>query len=365
MAYLDHIDPGNSGGSIPTPDSPFNRYKRKPIFYVCPYCKRQFKSDVDRRRHKIEHHPVRRPYLYIKGCVPTTSEQTIRSTLADGDIYFEDTDLVEIDNERFTDLSLATTYLLDNQSGGVDIVIVHQNYRVEYRLIFDIADEMALDQIDSIFYDVFTSSIPLAKRLELFNDKVRLVKGNGLSYAGALGCYIAGVMAKDRVAEIAIPFSDYVDKLGEAQDKLQGVRRPLANSLVTIISFMLNDFEVYEGDNSVPQLGAAKEFLRAGNFQEISSSGGGDMKIPIDSITEKIIGFCSSPKINRNAEIPSLENLCNASTTSQQDRLKLALILYNNARLDEQPLVAEKYHKQLLHSSLAEYVPIKAEGSKQ
>ena len=362
MAYLDHIDPGNSGGSVPTPDSPF-KFKHKPIVYTCPYCEEKFVTEADRRQHKIEDHPVRRPYLYIKGCPPTTFEQTIRYTLADGDISFEDTDWVEIDNERFIDLSLATTYLLDNQSGGVDISITRQNYIVKYRLIFDIADEKALDQMDSIFYDVFSSSIPLAKRLELFNDKVRLVEGNGLSYAGALGCYITGVMAKDRVAEIAIPFLDYVDKLGEAQDKLQGVRRPLSNSLETIIAFMLNDFEVYEGDNSVPQLGAAKEFLRAGNFQEISSSSGGNMKIPIDSITEKIIGFCSSPKINRKAEIPSLESLCNASTTSQQDRLKLALILYNNARLSGQPLIAEKYRKQLLHSSLVEYLSIKPEGS--
>lgn len=363
MAYLDHIDPGNSGGSVPTPDSPFTNIKRKPIVYECPFCKEIFATDVDRRQHKITHHPVKRPYLYVKESSPVASELVIRFPLANGDISFEDTDWVEVDNRKFFDLSKAAKHLVENQSGAVNITIGHQSYRVDYRFIFDIADETALDEIDSIFYDVFSSSIPLAKQLELFSDKVRLVEGNGLSYAGGLGCYITGVMAKDRVAEVAIPFSDYVEKLGEAQNKLQGVPRPLANSILAIAAFMLNDFGEYEGDSNVPQLGATKKFLQFEKFKVLISNDQGDKKIPIDNITEKIIRFCSSPENYRNAEISSLEYLCEASSTSSKDRLKISLTLYRSARASGQRNLTEKYRKKLLNSSLAEYVSKIAEGS--
>jgi hypothetical protein len=361
MAFLDHIDPGNSGGSIPTPPSPFN-YKPKPIIYKCEYCECEFESDADKRQHKIEQHPVRKPYLYIEGSVLTASEMTIRSTLESGDIAFEDADSVKIDNQLFSDLSSAKKYLLDNQKGGVDIELSHQNYTSAYRLIFDVADHAALVKIDGIFYDVFSSSIPLARRLELFNEKVRLVEGRGLSYAGALGCYITAIMAKDGVPEVAIPFSDHIDKLGEAQDKLQGISRPLAYSLGAIIAFMLNDLGEREEDSYIPKLSTAKKFLRTGKFEPSPSYEHGDTKIPIDMITDKIMGYCESPEIYRKGEISSLEMLYETPTTPQMDKLKLALILYNNAKLSGQHKVAEKYEKQLSHSSLSMYAPMRLEG---
>jgi hypothetical protein len=360
MAFLDHIDPGNSGGSVPTPPFLF-KYKPKPIIYKCEYCEKEFGSDADKRQHKIKEHPFRKPYLHIRGSVLTTNEMTIRFRLESGDVVFEDTDSIKINTQLFSDLSLAKKYLLDNQKGGVDVELSHQNYTSTYRLIFDVVNHAALVKIDAIFYDVFSSSIPLARRLELFNEKVRL-EGKGLSYAGALGCYITAIMAKDSVPEVAIPFSDHIDKLGEAQDKLQGITRPLAYSLGAIIAFMLNDIGEREEDSFIPKLSAAKKFLRTGKFDPSPSQEHGDTRIPIDMITDKIMGYCESPEIYRQGEISSLEMLYETPTTPQMDKLKLALILYNNAKFSGQHKVAEKYRKQLSHSSLYMYAQMKLEG---
>ena len=354
MAFLDHIDPGNSGGSVPTPSSKF-KYTPKATTYKCEYCGQEFENDADKRHHKMEEHPLRKPYLFLAGSALTTAEKIVRSRLGSTDIIFEDTDTVKINNKEFDNLSAAKEYLLDNQKGGIDITLRYQNYTSTHRLIYDLVDESALSKIDNIFYKVFTSNIPMASRFELFSDQVQEVEGNGMSYAGALGCYVTAIMAKDRVPGSAVPFSNYIDKLGEAQDKLEGIATPLAYSLSSIIAFMLNDFTEREEDHYIPQLSAAKIFLKFGKYRQFLSNENNEKKIPIDVITEKILIYCESSRIIQKEHLSSFEVLYKSPMTPPKDKLKLALILYNEAKSNSQYEIAAVYEKQLSHSDLYIY----------
>ena len=363
MAFLDHIDPGNSGGSVPTPSSTF-KYTPKPSIYRCEYCEQEFENDADKRHHKIEKHPLRKPYLFLAGNALTTAEKIIRSRLEPKDINFEDTYTVKINNKEFNTLSSAKEYLLGNQKGGIDITLGYQNYTSTHRLIFDLVDEAALSRIDNIFYKVFTSNIPMASRFELFSDQVQEVEGNGMSYAGALGCYVTAIMAKDRIPGLAIPFSTYIDKLGEAQDKLEGIATPLAYSLSSIIAFMLNDFSEREEDDYIPKLSAAKRFLKSGKYKQFLSKENDGKKIPIDVITEKILIYCESSRKLQNEQLSSFEALYKSPMTPSKDKLKLALILCNAAKSNDQYEIAEVYEKQLSHSNLYLYSQTSPQGNK-
>jgi hypothetical protein len=363
MAFLDHIDPGNSSGSITTPSSKF-KYKPKPTVYKCEYCEREFGTDTDKRHHKMKKHPLRKPYLFITGGALTATEKIIRSRLEPNDIAFEDTDSIKINTEEFSDLSSAKKYLLDNQKGGVDVTLGYENYLSTHRLIFDLADQSALSQIDTIFYRVFSSNIPMASRFEIFNDQVQEVEGNGLSYAGALGCYIMAIMTKDRAPGVAAPYSTYIDRLGEAQDKLQGITTPLAYALSSIIAFMLNDLSKSTEDHYMPQLSAAKNFLKFGKNEQSESNERNGQKIPIDIITEQILNHCESPITQRQGHIASFEKLYNSPITPPKDKLKLALILYNAAKSNNQYELTRYYEKQLSHSTLNLYTKMNSEGDK-
>ena len=78
MAFLDHIDPGNSGGSVVIPNTPFV-INDDPILYPCEFCGSVFKDKDVLSEHRITKNLIKRPLLLINGNSLRREKITIRS----------------------------------------------------------------------------------------------------------------------------------------------------------------------------------------------------------------------------------------------------------------------------------------------
>lgn len=350
MSYLDHIDPGNSGGSVQIPER-LPRTKLVKNVYPCPICEEVFDTEDMRRQHRVSEHPIKRPYLYIKGKSPRHELINIRSVLSKDDLRIEDADSFELDGEYFDRPEDALNKLISCQKGMKRIVITHQNYHVKYKLDFDIADEKALNEIEEIFYSIFSNGLPMSMQLELFYEKVRSLE-SGMSYAGALGCYISAIMAKDRMPNASIPFEQYLNKLGEALDLLESLDRPLAKSIESIISFMDNNFSEFEGDFTIPAVQLAKAYFRTGTFQPHECVESENKKIPVDIITEMLTKLCIYDWPYRVAQLSTIEMMQKAPTVPEKDKLKMLFILWGIAKHNCDKNAVEMYSKKLIHTNL-------------
>jgi hypothetical protein len=349
MPNLDHIDPGNSGGSIEIPVSPY-KYVHRQVAYKCPICGELFDEEDIRRSHKATYHPVKRPFLYIQGQSPSNKNVVVREKLEVGDIRIEDADTIWVDDDCFEgDLDSAIGMILDKQSGACTLVLSSHGYKVEYRLNFDIADATVLAEVESIFYAAFSNEMPLARKLQLFSEKSEKL-AHGKSYAGGLGCYVTAIMAKDQLVEAAITQELYLKKLGEAQDKLDGFSRPLASSISSLSAFMTNNFTESIGDVNLPTLQDAKKFFRSGEFPTISTNLTQNSVVPIDNMSGVVIDFIVANAGYRKAKESDLEKYSKAPQVTPHDKEKFKFLLWAAARESGQVHRELQLKRQLTHS---------------
>ncbi len=348
MPNLDHIDPGNSGGSIAIPVSPY-KYVPRPVVYKCPICAEPFDEEEARRSHKATFHPVKRPFLYVHGQAPSNKNVVVRVKLEVGDLRIEDADTIWVDDDCFgSDISRAIGMIVEKQTGACTLVLSSHGYKIEYRLNFDIADSTVLAEVESIFYHAFSNDLPLARKLQLFSEKCEELP-SGKSYAGGLGSYVAAIMAKDQLVEAAIPQELYLKKLGEAQDKLDGFSRPLANSISSLSAFMINKFTQSIGDMNLPNLQDAKKFFRSGEFPTISMNIPRNSVVPIDNMSEVVIDFIVSNAAYRKAKESDLEKYSKAPQVTPHDKEKFKFLLWAAARESGQIDKELKLKRRLAH----------------
>ncbi len=362
MANLDHIDPGNSGGSVVIPESGIKFIKRE-FVYECPSCSDTFKELDHLRRHKADNHPIKRPYLYIRGISSRKPEVTVRTKLDFIDIQFEDADQIRIDDMEFkSDIDRATEFLIKNQRGTHNVMLSNQGYPVEVRIRFEIMEPSVMERVERDFFSAFSNELQLAQQLQLFNEASSKFK-SGISYAGPLGSYVTAVMTKDQVQGAALAHEHYVDKLGESLDGLYEFDRSLAGSILSVAAFMKNNFEECFSDNKMPCLKEAKRLFRTGLFYDDFKGQVGNSLIPIDNVSGKIIDFIVSSFEYRLANLPDMEKLSESSQTSMYDRIKIYFLLWIMARQTGNSIKASSLRSRLVHSNFFRDLVQQLEGA--
>lgn len=327
MPFLSHIDPGNSGGSVLIPESMFEEIPVKTVEYRCPYCSESFVSQELMRSHRTESHPLRRPYLLING-KPCRQEETIHRHIEAGSLSFEDALSVSLDGVPCESTQLLEQKLLAKQTGRRKIELSYQTYSTTVDLIFDIISHDDLVAVEECFYTTFDSDELSASHLTRFYNKIKAKGLNGNSYAGGLGCYLSGVLAKDRSPDIGIPFEDFPNKFGEAEDKLANIDRPLAQTIIFALQFNRNCFASPGLLVNAPVLQSAAKFMRSGQFSDVPLAPVEVWsKIPTDTVTEQLLAFCTNGAIYRNRTRSELEQLLKHDRIEKRDRSKLAFLL--------------------------------------
>jgi hypothetical protein len=333
MAFLDHIDPGNAGGSVPIPE-PIRHYKeaKGPVTHLCPYCDLLFSNINEMDKHRVDAHPVRRPVMVFEGRVHRRQELVITEPMTDHDLAFHDVDSISIDSRTY-DLVEAEEYLKEQRTGFFDVRIRHQSYEVIHQLHFRIVDSNVLRQIDECFYDAFSTKLSLTDQLSVFHRKVEELPEAGRFYSGGLGAYITGLIIKDGLHHSLPSSVGFLDKLGEAEDKLASYRRALPQSIIAIVHFIRSDFRPHPGDRYLPALERARSIFRSGILKPASSeSMKGNAEVPIDSATESLVEWSLLLPQDGEFSLRPILNLYQAKSVSQDDRHKAGFLLWLNDR---------------------------------
>jgi hypothetical protein len=325
MVNLDHIDPGNAGGSVRIPD--VADFVSQPVIYHCLDCERKFDDLELLRVHRLDEHPIERPYLYIRNKANALATYVITKELSPHDIIFEDVESIYINNKYFGDLDLATQTICNNQKGHKKIVLENRGYKVSYRIDFNIISDAVASQVENAFVEAHKVSVSLVEFLHYFNVKVNLLDRSALGYGAALDRYLVGIMAKDRVKGCQVPLEEYTEMLGESLDRLGYISRPFGEAMMSIIQLMFNNFDFSHSDNNMPFIKGTKTTLREGKFLDFSGVWEESAGIPVDKITEFVMLFATSGNEYRHINLPKLENLTSEISVSEVDKLKLHLLL--------------------------------------
>lgn len=304
MACTDYIDPGNSGGSVPTPDTqyPIKTGAINP-FFICEECKETFNDERIFYEHKYTVHPIKTPLIILKSEQIGHTKKYIFEKLTIDEIQIENcTDVLVNETDKITPSELIT--LLSNKKNGFfKLWLKNKDYSRTFEIEFSIANKKSLDAIDKSFVSCFKNGDLTLPEIEKFENRARKYKGVE-DYASAYLAYLYGILAKEQHDGILTRFEDYLSKFNEANEILKHYPRSLARSICAIIAFNHNFFETTQNlAIHLPDFLNASVFIQNGKLIDPNTPAVYKNKpIPIDWVTEKII---SSSKISSN----KLDNL--------------------------------------------------------
>jgi hypothetical protein len=350
MAFLDHIDPGNSGGSVPTPETPFKR-EIKPVVWPCSICGIAFKDQTTLSDHRIAEHPIKRPLLLING-QPLRKEQiTVRSRITLESVSFQDVDVIYVDNNEVSSQKKLIEWLCSTSPASFELKLVNKTYPVCYRWTIDIASSDELDKIDKLFYGAFESGLETYQAFGLFNKQIAGVGSAGKNYAAGLSCYVTAIITKDQLPGSTLEFEKYTQKLGEAMDILDDYRgRSLPDAIFSISQFMQNNFQLQSSDIALPELYASKQFFNNGGFVENINRYKAVQSIPIDTATDSIVDFSSGSIEFQQENISTIEALMKSSKMDARDKAKSVFSAWSYYRIAGAQVKASELRGKLIHN---------------
>ncbi len=350
MAYIDHIDPGNSGGSISIPSDIASRVTIIQPLFECTQCGQTFSTPELLSEHSVDNHPLHRPYLLINSHEATRTGTIIYEPLTIDSVILKNFDTIVMDDMVYSSAESFINNLICSDKGRRNIKLFYRDYSVEFNVIFDYLSNEDVLRVEQCFYQVFTDEELSKNHLDRFD---RICRDNTCMnrYAGGLGCYITGLLARERNPTSSLPFENYPEKFGEALDKLTPLKRPLAEGIVSTIQFSQNQFDKMVNLTVVPQIYAAAFFLKTGYFIEHSFKN--EMKLkkfPIDRVTERLIAFLTQGNEKRNLMIIEMESYLKRSFINDIDKNKIRVALLAYYRDTQEGLKMKNTYKELKHN---------------
>lgn len=331
MGFLDFIDPGNSGGSVPTPSSPWDRLPPPaPVVYRCVVCNAAF-PDPDRLfEHRFTAHPYKRPALILGGRELTSPREVVVRPLTAADIVLANTDLCFFDGASVKPEHLAA--LLSNQRDGLHTVVLNKlGIETSYEIAFEIAAPIELDEVDRLFLSIVGAETLTVDRINLFVD-IAEPYPTAKRYLDGLCQYLYGVLAKDQRGGTHLQQSDYKTRFNLALDTLRLFDRPLANVAVGVVNFSQNAFNDGESLDASVKLQYAMRvfsgFLRQIVVEKPSSwpvTGVGN--VPIDHATDQIVSWASEGIVEMLKHRREMESVISSPVWVPDDRFKVSILL--------------------------------------
>jgi hypothetical protein len=327
MAYTDYIDPGNSGGSVPTPDTSYQIRTSVAIIFECEICKTTFKDEKQLNEHRYTTHPIKSPLIIIKNEQLGHTKKRFFEKLTPDDIRIENcSHIVVNDKEKITPDELIK--VLSNQvCGFLKLDLSNKECNRAYEIEFSVANKISLEAIEEAFTTHFRQDDLTLQKINSYTDEVKLHE-SGQEYAEAYLDYLYGVLAKEQNEEILTSFTEYVARFNKAYDVLRYYPRPLACSVCAIISFNNNFFESSQTTAiHLPNIFSACDFIQNGKLADSSNQKfNGNKLIPIDWITEKIIKLLEVSPDNIE-ELAEHEKWLKSGRVPSNDKDKIRVML--------------------------------------
>jgi len=323
---------GETGGVYSIPEV-FLPFEPSPITYECRLCGEIFSFQEELEVHRASQHTQSRPNLLLYGRGEFRTDIEITRRLCKGDISFENCTGIALNGLEFDNSDLAAKHVLENQTGVLAVLLKRKGMTVNSTLRFVLIDQHQLELIEDDFLDIFSRGNWGSEALARFSERVQK-HGVSVRYAGGLGCYITGLIAKDK-SLASVPNRElYREKFGESLQSIISHKTQLSGVVSCLIYFALNQFEAANRSIptiSSPPLKSAVNFMLTGKFTTLQSESNPDVmssNIPIDNVTSELIQFCNCGSEYRTANYRRLAKYMSASNISSLDRAKLAFCLF-------------------------------------
>lgn len=180
-----------------------------------------------------------------------------------------------------------------------------------------------------------------------------------------LANYVFGVLGKDQRGETALTQEQGWEKLNEAHQSLNGIRRPLAQAVAAVIEFQMNVFKREAGLRPVPLLRSAMDWYRAAAGAQVQplgvaqgTSSATASRVPLDSATHELLSWVNLPGHLLSQEIRTIERRARQATWIHEDRVKAQVLLAGSYQLAGELAAAREQARAFRHDpvfgSLAE-----------
>lgn len=357
---FDHIDPGNSGGSTIIPE--FLHVAPEPKKWLCDKCAQEFLDRETLRKHRLAQHPLKRPALFISGLPSRTEVYHIRTSLADTDLLFENTESISINGKAQASVEAAIHKLSGISRGRVNLSLSNDGYAVDYDLDIDVLSAELAEQIEAKFFESSRSG-SISETLRVFSLTTSEFKASK-SYIAALQAYLTALIWKEAPDAVGVADADFMMKLGEALDLLEPIDRPLARGLSSLIGFMRNDFAASKYDRFFPFLVDLKHVITGGVFPHTQNlSAQTTLDLPIDGLIANLLFFLYQNDDVRCREMPKMAGLIESSHVTPADQIKLRLLLLAWYMSTENLEGAKEHYLNLLHRiGVGQYAKVLAAG---
>ncbi|MFL9765101.1 hypothetical protein [Vibrio cyclitrophicus] len=283
--YTNFIDPGNSGGSVPTPDTSIP-FTPNMAAYSCRFCNSTFATDNLRIQHEWDVHPSKNPQLHIFKKPIGSTTLTVHTKLSPDDIEFTHCEQIFI-NGKEIDLDIAPDQLASKDKHFFNVVAMNKGSTREFKIDVDIADPIEIAKVDEFFW-MFLSRDDFTE--ELITQFIHACSelNSTVNYVDGIVKYLQGIMAKDGKTQV-LTFEDFEPRFNQSRSKLQQFDTPLSKAIQAVIDFNQNQFDS-RGLETTPFLNKAMAFFSNNpiiNLEDAILSRG--KKLPIDRVTALLV----------------------------------------------------------------------------
>lgn len=331
MGHLDFIDPGNSGGSVPAPESPWINIARKPITYRCKVCGEIFADPDVLFDHRFAQHPFKRPALFLAGHEITTPRQLITRLLDEKAISVLNADACLLDGRHMNVIELPA-HLAKQSSGLHELVLSKQGIETRYEFDFVIPDERDIQKVEELFFALVGGDVFDVASINAFINTANQYR-TANHYLDGLCQYLYGILAKDQRGETHLAQSESKTKFNLALDTLRLFDTALARVVVGVVNFNENAFNPGEGLSAAPKLQLAMRnfygFLKGkiAPLEPIATLGNGQGNVPLDHSTDQLIRWVMMEADELHEEAKLLERNLQDPSWPSNDRFKIQMLL--------------------------------------
>ena len=208
--------------------------------YPCGACGEIFATADELKTHRLEHHPLHRPGLIVRGAEAGSRPVVITSKLEATDVVVERCERVRINGNECPAERLGEE-LAARSWETCRLILSGSEATAKFTVEFRIASAKDLAGVEDEFARIArTERLDMRTVEDLITATRQFETARG--YSGAICTYLHGVLAKERAGGSAPPYEKYNAKYTESVDELNWYDRPLARAIVSVIEFHHNHF---------------------------------------------------------------------------------------------------------------------------
>ena len=314
-------------------ESGLGDFKPPPPQFPCGHCDIICDSFDDLRKHRFESHPLHRPTLFVQGRELGKHPQRITRPLTADDVQADKCDRAFLNGCEIS-IDRLPCRLSHIRSDSCKLVLSKGTVSAEFTLDFRIASESDLRGVEESF-----ESMVRGQRLDIetvgkfIGDTSQFDSARG--YFGGICAYLHGVLAKEQTPGSSLPYGQYIGKFNKAAEELAAYKRPLAQTIGSLIEFHFNHFKEAARLVSETRVGRAATryaaWLQDRRAKTEHGAGASILRENLDALvtdreTEQIIRWAVRPLNELSQHITDMESFlgCNLD---RYDGVKLNILL--------------------------------------